>query len=99
LAIAALLHEAGINREFPERAIEAIEIANAQGRLRPRESEVTLRSGGRLLNWGRSPRALGSRPLSAAEILRNLRLVLSDPGTLEYREISLYTPRLVGIRG
>jgi hypothetical protein len=96
--IARILYEAAIHRDFPERPIEAIDVSNVDGRRNPRESEVALLSEGRLFQWGRSPRSAASRTLPLAEILDNLRAVLGDPRTRQYREISLYTPRLVGVR-
>jgi hypothetical protein len=100
--VARILLENNILRDFPSRLVHAIDLSNLHGRLRPRESEITLLSGGQKLAWGRSPLSAGARPVPVSEIVRNLRWVLSHPETYEkYTVIHLHRRQddLTGIKG
>jgi len=100
--VAKILLENNIFRDFPSRPIHAIDVSNLHGRFYPRESEITLLSGGQKLAWGRSPLSAGARPVPASEVMKNLRWVLSHPEIYEkYTVIHLHRRQddLTGIKG
>ncbi len=96
LVVAKVLYNAGIQNEFPQFAISAIDVSNAEGRVEPKESEIDLIYGARIFEWGRSPHASGSQVLPISKKLENLRQVLSDPRFEHVRVVSLFTSPLVG---
>ena len=100
--VARILQDEGIFAEYGAESIDAIDLSNLHGRLRPRESEIVLWRGRQQLAWGRSPLSAGARTVTTADLLRNLRDFLQHPERYhEYAVINLHRrPRdVTGVRG
>lgn len=76
--VAKVLFENGIQRDYPDRPLQSIDLTNLHGRIAQRESEIVLWCGKQRLAWGRSPISEGPRTATTAEIVSNLRKVLSN---------------------
>lgn len=95
IAVARVLHEGGLFRDFPGCPVDRIDLANLHGRVSPRSEEIVLWAGGKQLGWGRSPISSGARVVPVEGLLAQLREVLSRPEAYAgYRVI-----HLDGLRG
>jgi hypothetical protein len=102
IEVAKVLFQHSIQREFPSRLIESIDLSNLHGVRNPRDSEIVLWVEGRNLAWGRSRISDGARTYPEEVILRNLREFLSRPEIA--RDVAkIYLDRdpgyLIGSRG
>jgi hypothetical protein len=89
--VARVLHESGVLRQFPRERIDAIDLSNLHGASQPRESEISLWWAKCRLEWGRSPISAGAQTVETSEVIRNLRLVLSNADVYRgYSQIHLY---------
>lgn len=100
--VAKVIFENGIRTEYPEHPIQAIDLKNLHGKVSQRESEIMLWCGRQRLAWGRSPISSGARTATTAEIVANLRKVLSNFDTYSHLSV-IYLHRrpevLTGARG
>ncbi len=100
LAIARVLDDEGIARDYPGELIESIDVSNLGGRRRPMESEVVLAWEGRRLTWGRAPLSSAPRVVGASTVVEHLRRVLGNPDEFaDCVEIHLHRRVMTGIRG
>lgn len=99
LTVAAILRDDGILDEFADRPIEAVDVANLEGRLRPGDVEIALLWQEARLTWGRSPLSSAPTTVGVEQILHNLRRVLGQPHRFAgYREIHTHRRNLTGLR-
>jgi hypothetical protein len=95
IAVARVLHEGGLFRDFPGCPVDRIDLVNLHGRVNPRSEEIVLWTGDKQLRWGRSPISSGARVVPVEDLLAHLREVLSRPEAYAaYRVI-----HLDGLRG
>lgn len=102
VVVAKILFENGIQKDYPDRPIGAIDLTNLHGRIAQRESEVVLWCGKQRLAWGRSLGSEGPRTATTAEVVSNLRKVLSNfdaYGHLAVIHLHRRPEALTGVRG
>ena len=100
--VAKVLFENGIQRDYPDRPIQTIDLSNLHGLIAQRESEIVLWCGKQRLHWGRSPISEGPRTATTADIVCNLRKVLSNFDA--YKDLAVIhlhrrPEALTGVRG
>lgn len=92
VAVAAALRDGGVEQEL---GIDAIDVANVDGRLDPNRSEIVLHTGERTaIEWGRSPwtKKFGEPTMDSK--LENLRLALeAAPGLRGVKYLKLQFDR------
>ncbi len=99
LWVASYLFDEEVLDAFAARPIEAIDVVNVGGCVRPRQSEIVLLWEGRRLTWGQAPLSDAPRTVSLETTLENLREVMRRPRAFEaYAEINLHREIMTGVR-